>query len=91
MTEAHCNCPGDPPWPAMIRLHAGGPNRYYLCRECGSVREDVYRGDAIVDQLGHNGPEDPLSRSVRDEAAELLEIVEGEQLTLWAEDAPEGP
>ncbi len=30
----------------MIRLRAGGPNRYYLCPECGAVREDLYRGGA---------------------------------------------
>ena len=32
----------------------------------------------------HDAPEEPLPQSVREEAAEFLEIVEGEQLTLWA-------
>jgi len=91
MTEAYCNCTGAPPWPAMIRLHAGGPNRYYLCRACGSVREDVYRGDAIVEQRWHEAPEEPLPRPVQKEAAAFLEAVEGEQLSLWAEGAPGGP
>ena len=47
-TEAHCDCTGSPPWPAMIRLHAGGPKRYYLCPECGAVKEDIYQGGAIT-------------------------------------------
>ena len=68
MSLGTCNCTGAPPWPEPI----------LPCCECGSVREDIYSGDAIVDQLGHNGPEDPLSQSVRDEATDFLEIVEGE-------------
>ena len=68
MSLGTCNCTGDPPWPEPI----------LPCCECGSVRDDVYWGDAIVDQRWQDAPEEPLPHSVRDEAAELLEIVEGE-------------
>jgi len=47
MTEAYCDCTGSPPWPAMMRLHGGAPNHYYLCLECGAVREDVYEGGRL--------------------------------------------
>lgn len=83
MTEACCDCTGSPPWPAMIRLHAGGPSRYYLCRECGAIRDDVYRGGAIVDHRWHDAPDGTLPKAVREEAQSLLEVPEGEQLALW--------
>jgi hypothetical protein len=85
MTDAHCDCTGSPPWPAMIRLHAGGPNRYYLCPECGAIREDVYRGGAIVDHRWHDAPDGTLPQAVQEEAQSLLEVPEGEQLALWDE------
>ena len=66
----------------MIRLHAGAPNRYYLCRECGAAREDVYRGKAIVQRQWHDAPYGTLPEPVRQEALELLEAPSGEQLDL---------
>jgi hypothetical protein len=74
----------------MIRIHAGGPNRYYLCRECGAVREDIYQDGAIIEHRWHNpvdtshrtdcSPNGTLPKSVREEARELLEAPVGEQL-----------
>ena len=66
----------------MIRLHAGGPSRYYLCRQCGAVREDVYRGRAIVTHRWHNAPDKTLPKAVREEALEVLDMLKGEQLEL---------
>ena len=66
----------------MIRLHAGGPNRYYLCPECGAVREDVCRGRAIVEHRWHDAPDGTLSEAVREEALELLEAPSEQQLDL---------
>jgi hypothetical protein len=37
MTEAHCDCTGSPPWPAMIRSHGGEPNCDSLYRECYAI------------------------------------------------------
>ena len=82
MTEAFCDCTGSPPWPAMIRLRGGGPNRYYLCRECSAIREDVYRDRAITGTRWHEGLDADLPRSVREEATEILEEHGGEQLEL---------
>jgi len=68
MTEVRCGCTGSPPWSAMIDLHAGGPNPYYLCRECGAVRDDIYQSGAIVDHRWHHAPTGSLPAAVRKEA-----------------------
>lgn len=81
--EAHCDCTGAPPWPAMVRLRTGGPNRYYLCRQCGAVREDVYRDSLIVERNWHDAANGALSESVREEARHILGMPRGEQLRLW--------
>lgn len=86
VTEAYCDCTGFPPWPPMVRLHAGGPNRYYLCRECGAVREDIYREGGIVAHRWHDAPDGTLPWAVRMEAKAILEMPRGEQLELWSRD-----
>lgn len=68
MGDAHCDCTGMSPWPAMMRLHGGSPHRYYLCRRCGAVREDVYSAGAIVEHRWHDSPNGQLPASVRQEA-----------------------
>lgn len=73
----------------MIRIHASGPNRYYLCRECGAVREDIYQNEVIVEHCWHDAPDGTLPKSVKEEARELLETPVGEQLALWSEDETE--
>jgi len=89
-TEAYCDCVGTPPWPAMMRLHGGAPNRYYLCRRCGALREDVYRDGAIVEHRWHDGPNGRLPAGVREEALQVLAMPRGEQLTLWPGDGEDG-
>jgi hypothetical protein len=71
----------------MIRLHGGAPNRYYLCPECGAVREDVYRGGSIVEHCWHDVPDGTLPKSVREEALQVLAAPRGEQLGLWEDDS----
>jgi hypothetical protein len=61
----HCDYTSSPPWPAMVRLHAGGPNRYYVCPKCCAIREDVYQGGAIVDHQWHDAPDGTLPKAVR--------------------------
>jgi hypothetical protein len=85
MTEAYCDCTGCPPWRAMLRLHAGGPNRYYLCRACGAIREDVYRDGAIVAHRWHDAPNGTLPEAVRQEAHDILSAPHADQLELWAD------
>jgi hypothetical protein len=87
MSEAYCDCSGSAPWPAMLRLHAGGPHRYYLCRACGAVREDLYHDGAIVAHRWHDSPDGTLPAAVREEASEVLAAPRGEQLGLFDQDA----
>jgi len=68
----------------MMRLHGGAPNRYYLCRRCGAVREDVYREGAIVEHRWHDAPDGTLPDAVCQEAWEILAMPHGDQLALWA-------
>jgi len=67
----------------MMRLHGGAPNRYYLCRECGAVREDVYRDGAIVEHRWHDEPDGRLPAGVRQEALRVLGMPHAEQLGFW--------
>lgn len=67
----------------MLRLHGGGPNRYYLCRACGAVREDVYRDGAIVAHCWHDAPNGALPDPVRHEADAILAMPHLHQLPLW--------
>lgn len=81
--EAYCDCTGSPPWPPMMRLHAGTPNRYYLCRVCGAIREDVYRKGAIVTTHWYDEPNGQIPQTVKREAIAVLSMPRGEQLPLW--------
>ena len=56
MTESHCDCPGAPPWPQLIRLHAGGPNRYHLYPRGRRTSHDIPRGGAIIQHPRHDRP-----------------------------------
>jgi len=83
VTEAYCDCTRSSPWAPMTRLHAGAPNRFYLCRECGAVREDVYQGGAIVEYQWHDASHGMLPNPVREEALDILDAPNGEQLAFW--------
>jgi hypothetical protein len=67
----------------MLRLHGGGPNRYYLCRACGAIREDVYRDGAIVAYRWHDAPDGQLPAAIRQEARDILSMPHPDQLELW--------
>jgi hypothetical protein len=67
----------------MVRLHAGGPYRYYLCRACGAVREDVYQDGVIVAHRWHDAPDGTLPAAVREEALRVLGAPRAEQLALF--------
>jgi len=61
---------GSPPWPVMMRLHAGSPHHCYLCLECGGTREE---------------PNGALPRAGCEETVEILAMPGGEQLEPWGE------
>ena len=84
--NAWCDCSGAAPWVAMVRLHAGGPHRYYLCRACGAVREDVYREGSIVEHRWHDEPDGALPAAVGEEALAVLRAPRGEQMPLFEVD-----
>jgi len=47
-SQVFCDCTGEAPWPAMLKLNVAGRNRFYLCRECSTVREQVCRADGTI-------------------------------------------
>ena len=79
-----CDCTAAPPWPAMMRLHVAGVNRYYLCRRCSTIREHVCRPDGtILETLWHQATSDGLPGAVAERAREMLDRAEYEQLGLF--------
>ena len=73
MTSVYCDCDG-PPWPEMPRLNAAGLNRYYLCRRCGTVREDLCRHDGtIISTRRHNVESADLPAAVVEQARAILD------------------
>jgi hypothetical protein len=32
----------------MMRIHTNTPSRYYVCRRCGTIREDYCRPDGTI-------------------------------------------
>jgi hypothetical protein len=70
----YCDCTGRPPWPSMLRLHVGGEsNRYYICRQCGTIREHVCRTDGtIVESHFHHLESVSLPAAVVEQAREIL-------------------
>jgi hypothetical protein len=64
----------------MPRLHTGGPNRCYLCADCGALREGVYRGGAIAERRWHHAPDGLLLNAVGEKALNFLKARKSEQL-----------
>jgi hypothetical protein len=87
MTDAYCDCTG-PPWPSMLRLHAGGTlARFYLCQRCGAIREDKTQTDGtIADTTFHANLESvDLPAAVVEQARAILSAPRYEQGTLFKE------
>ena len=86
----YCDCQRSPeedehPWPEMIQLHLCPPNHYYLCPECGMIREDVcLPGGFITRTQRHPSHADPdLPALVRELAQAILDQPHAEQLPLF--------
>lgn len=83
----HCDCDG-PPWPLMMRIHAGGvPAIFHLCQDCGTIREDVTRRDGTIYatrfySLDSDGP--PASVTVQ--ARDILDRPKFTQMDLFGDD-----
>jgi hypothetical protein len=79
----YCDC--SRPFPAMTRLHAGGPHRYYLCQECGAVRAEILRSGrdrGIARVEWYTLQSNNLPNPVQNEAQAILDTPTGKQLTL---------
>jgi hypothetical protein len=87
MTHAHpvfCDCTGAPPWPVMQRINVAGPHRYYLCRQCGHVREEVCRTDGtIISTRFREAYSQELPEAAREQARDILEQPSYRQLSLF--------
>ena len=68
----------------MIRLHTNTTSRYYLCRQCGTIREHACRPDGtIVATALHRLDSVDLPAAVVEQAREILTRPDYEQPTLF--------
>jgi hypothetical protein len=80
----YCDCTGGPPWPPMMRIHTNTASRYYLCRRCGTIREDVCRPDGtIIEARFHDLEGLDLPAAVVQQAREVLNEPRYEQGSLF--------
>ena len=88
MSPSCSNCDG-PPWPQMMRLQAGGvPAYFYLCLQCGAIREDAHlRDGTIIGTRWHTDLKRArLPDAVAHQAREILDRPSFEQLKLFDSD-----
>jgi tetratricopeptide (TPR) repeat protein len=70
---------------AKVSLHqisVGGPSRYYVCPECGAVREEAKDTDGALKVKYHALNSAALSKIVVEKARSILEQLKPEQLRL---------
>ena len=84
--EAYCDCRG-PPWQPMTQLHVGGLDRWHVCRQCATVKQEVCNPDGTIASVVYHRLDDGrLSQTVIGEARVVLDQMESEQLSLWGEE-----
>ena len=70
----------------MMRLSVGGLNRYFLCTQCQTIREEVCRVDGTIATVRyHQSSSQVLSQTVRQQAKELLDLLSYEQMRLFGD------
>jgi hypothetical protein len=82
------NCEG-PPWPKMLRLASDGtPAYFYLCRDCGAIREDLHLRDGTLtgETYWHDIESASLPAAVVEQAREILDKPNYRQLSLFDRD-----
>jgi tetratricopeptide (TPR) repeat protein len=67
---------------SLHKIAVGGPSRYYVCPECGAVREETRDTGGATKVRYHGLNSDALSRIVVEKARAILERLRPEQLRL---------
>jgi len=74
MTDSpQCDCNGT--WPEMERIPAASVDRFYLCRQCGTIRVEhaIHNTANTTGEITFHAVTDPdLPASVREQAAAIL-------------------
>jgi hypothetical protein len=67
-----------------MRIHANTGSRYYLCRQCGTVREDICRRDGTIkDTTFHRLESVDLPAAVVEQVRDILNQPGFEQPSLF--------
>jgi tetratricopeptide (TPR) repeat protein len=67
---------------SMHQIAVGGPSRYFVCPECGAVREEAHDKEGKTKVRYHGLNSDALSKIVIEKARTILEQLKPEQLKL---------
>lgn len=87
-SRTFCNCTGAPPWPGMARLAASvaRPDRYFVCPECGAIREEICRADGSIEQVRWHTRDqwEALPAMVAEQARRTLDEIEPDMVIVAA-------
>ena len=84
LSTVYCDCTARPPWPRMMRLHTNMSSRYYLCRQCTTIREHICRPDGtIIETRLHHLEGADLPAAIVQQAREILNQPGYEQRSLF--------
>ena len=89
IAQVFCDCTGASPWPVMLRVHVGGElSRFYLCRRCGTIRENEARPDGTLTGKVryHHLETADLPAAVVEQVRAILEAPNYDQLDLFSGD-----
>jgi hypothetical protein len=66
-----CDCTG-PGWPVMKELSVGGTSRWFVCPDCGVIKEWVLRPDGTIEKNRWHKDYSALPKTVQEQIEAAL-------------------